>query len=741
MSYKALKRQLTTTLSLILVQHIGFAQASYSSADSVYVFNLINKAQHFFNNSMYDSAITNAEKAISYSRQKNFVHGEAWSMIKNADILIEKGDYAKAVAYPLLVERLGLKMKDSMVTAVSYLHQAQIKMYDNELDSAIHFFQKAFKTKLERVISPYSALAYNDLGYTYGQKAEHNRETENLIKALNYYERLGDDGGAAMALSNLASMYDGLGDKQKALEYEKKSIAKRQETDIEGLAIGYCNICQMYMQSGNLKEAEYYQQLCLKFSRQSRIESKVVLGLITSGLLASSKGDSRGSYEMEKKVIEILEKSHSNDQMLAKRYLAAAIGSGNLKEDSLITTGYFKKAMDLSHKLNLRDNLKLIYYYYTVFYKTRGDYYNAYDNYKKYIVYKDSLNSAETKLTIAELETKYQTEKKDNEISRLNNTQKITQLEIDKQKAVIEGNILQAQKKQNEIDLLAKTTELLDIKIKHQDEQLEKSLLIAKNNDQALKLAEQDKQLKERQLKQQRQLRNILVGAVLLLATLGIVVFNRYQLKKKLEQQEILLSVRNNIAKDLHDEIGSTLTSIKILSEVSQTNLQKDQHKTSLLLKKITEQSSQMQQGMSDIIWAIKPDNDKLENMLIRMREYIAQTLEPKGIATVFEIDEKVLQEVISMEQRRDFFLIFKEAINNVAKYAQCRKVMIRLMSANGNINLIITDDGIGFNIKQTGSSNGLKNMQERARAMNGNLNIQSTPGKGTLIDLKIPAT
>src|SRR4030095_5363032 len=98
------------------------------------------------------------------------------------------------------------------------------------------------------------------------------------------------------------------------------------------------------------------------------------------------------------------------------------------------------------------------------------------------------------------------------------------------------------------------------------------------------------------------QLRNLMIGGMALLIILGIVLFSRYKLAKKLQQQREMLEVRNNIAKNLHDEIGSALTSIKILSQVSQNSISKDQQKASSMLGMITEQSSQMQQGMSDLV-------------------------------------------------------------------------------------------------------------------------------------------
>ncbi len=727
-------------LTAILYLPSARAQSSYSTKDSLQVFDILDKAETYFEAFHYDSAFACTERAIALSRRLHFLRGEAMSIIKTTDILIEKTDIAKAAPYPAMEDRLGTILKDSLIKAIAYLHTAQVKMYNDDLDAAIPLFQKALKTKLDKVYNAYSAVAYNDLGYSYGGKGEYQLQADNLVKALNIYEKINDNEGAAMVLNNISSMYHTLGDFTRAVEYQKKSIEKRKPENVEGLAIGYCNICQMYMKMGDLKEAERYQQLCVKFSQQSKVEVREVMGYITSGLLANARGNNKEAYEFEKKVIDILEKSHSNDAMLDTRYIAAAIVSGGI-EDSTVTLAYFQKALDLAKKLNLRENLKSIYFSRTVFYKEHKNYYEAYENFKKYILYKDSLNSEETKRNIAEIETRYQTEKKDNEITRLNTEQKIKQLEIEKQKAVIAGNLLQAQKKQNEIDLLAKSTELLDIKIKQQDAQLEKNLLIARNNEQALKLAGQEKLINEQQLKDQKQVRNILIGSVLLLAALGFVLFNRYQLKKKLEQQKELLSVRNNIAKDLHDEIGSTLTSIKILSEVSQNNISRDQQKASVLLKKITEQSSQMQQGMSDIIWAIKPDNDKLENMVIRMREYVSHTLESKNIRTQFDIDEQVLGASIGMEQRRDLFLVFKEAVNNAAKYSNSKSVQVKLLSEDGIIKMVIADDGIGFETGKVTSSNGLKNMQARAAAMQGKLDIVSAPGRGTSVTLEIPAT
>jgi signal transduction histidine kinase len=427
--------------------------------------------------------------------------------------------------------------------------------------------------------------------------------------------------------------------------------------------------------------------------------------------------------------------------MLARRYVSAAVISRDLKMDTTVALGYFGKAQNLlrlSHdKGTLRDFYVNMYNYYTA----NNNYPAALAAYKKYILYKDSIISANTQSAIAEISTRYETKKKDDEIIRLNTGQKIKQLEIEKQKAIIGGNLLEAKQKENEILLLSQQRELQNARLKEQGEKLEKQSLISKNSQQQLKLSRQERQLKEKELQGQKQLLHFIIGGAIALVLIAGFIFNRYQLKKKIDKQKEMLAVRNNIARDLHDEIGSTLTSIKILSEVSKNNLEKDVGKAADMLSKITEQSAQMQQGMSDIIWAIKPDNDKMENMLIRMREYTAYALESKDIDVLFIVDNDVLEKNLDMQQRRDVFLIFKEAVNNAAKYSGACSMKIKLQKVFNDIEMEITDNGRGF--EQVGKTfmNGLKNMQARATSMNAKLEIISGINKGTSIIVKIPAT
>lgn len=736
-----MKKALHIILIIAAILLPAASSAQSANADSAAVFSLINTAESFFNQSNYDSAIFYCTKAQNLCRQKNYKKGLAYSLIELTDIYIDKDELQKAQLSADAVGKLGTQMKDSLVSAVSKMQMAQVKMYGNNFDGAIPLFKESLQY-LSRHPTIYTALAYNDLGYTFGRKGELSKQADNLIRSVSIYEKYFPDkyGEIGIALSNLSTLYYSINQKQKGIDYAKKALGYREKDgDKVKLSLSCCNISQLYIGIDNA-EAEKYLKLCEKYALQTNDQDRIIHSYVTASYLYTTTKRYSEAYDYEQKAIGLLERSKGDPAMLARRYVSAAVISRDLKEDTATTTAYFEKALKIlrlsKDKTSLRDYYVNICNYYTA----NNNYPAALAAYKKYILYKDSIISESTQSAIAEISTRYETKKKDDEIIRLNAGQKIKQLEIEKQKAIISGNLLEAKQKENEIKLLSQQKELQDSRLKQQEEKLEKQLLISQNNAQQLKLSRQAQQLKETELQAQKQLRNIIIGGVIAMLLFAGFIFNRYQLKKKIEQQQQMLAVRNDIARDLHDEIGSTLTSIKILSEVSKNNIGRDVKKASAMLSKITEQSAQMQQGMSDIIWAIKPDNDRMENMLVRMREYAAYALESKDIDVSFSVDDDVLEKNLDMQQRRDVFLIFKEAVNNAAKYSGARSVKIKLQKALNNIVMEIADNGKGFNRAET-SSNGLKNMQTRATGMNGELEIISSENKGTAIVMKIPAT
>ena len=194
--------------------------------------------------------------------------------------------------------------------------------------------------------------------------------------------------------------------------------------------------------------------------------------------------------------------------------------------------------------------------------------------------------------------------------------------------------------------------------------------------------------------------------------------------------------LRSKISRDLHDEMGSTLTSINILSKVA---MARDEERSEVLefLRKIKDHSGNMMESMSDIIWAINPANDSLEKVLIKMKEFAAEMLEPAGINYYFDNRDFAKQALLNLEERKDLYLVFKEAINNIVKYSQASEVTILLRFDKKALSLTIIDNGIGFDTTAPGTGNGIGNMKSRAAAMGAAFHIESIPGTGTSIFLK----
>ncbi len=197
--------------------------------------------------------------------------------------------------------------------------------------------------------------------------------------------------------------------------------------------------------------------------------------------------------------------------------------------------------------------------------------------------------------------------------------------------------------------------------------------------------------------------------------------------------------LRNSVARDLHDDMGSTLSTINILSSMAKSKMQTDAVKAAEYISKITDNSQRMMEAMDDIVWSIKPSNDSMHKIVARMREFATNVLESKEMELDFAADDSILEVKLNMQARRDLFLIFKEAVNNAAKYSAADKVRIRLQQEQKKLLLLVEDNGRGFDADAADEGNGLGNMQKRADSLQGTISIRSAPGQGTSMRLLIP--
>lgn len=206
--------------------------------------------------------------------------------------------------------------------------------------------------------------------------------------------------------------------------------------------------------------------------------------------------------------------------------------------------------------------------------------------------------------------------------------------------------------------------------------------------------------------------------------------------RNRIRQLTAIFAIRTKISRDLHDEIGSSLSSISILSQIALANGGQLSEREKALLEKISLQSKGTLDSLDDIIWTIQPANDKGEKLVDRIRLMANERLGPLGIAYALDASEEANRLTLKADQRWHCLMIVREALNNAAKYAECQQVQIRFGVEGRRITVEVKDDGKGFEIPQDSHRNGLANMEARAKALKGTLRIETAPGKGTRIVL-----
>jgi ligand-binding sensor domain-containing protein/two-component sensor histidine kinase len=203
----------------------------------------------------------------------------------------------------------------------------------------------------------------------------------------------------------------------------------------------------------------------------------------------------------------------------------------------------------------------------------------------------------------------------------------------------------------------------------------------------------------------------------------------------RIGQLKKMQAMRNTISTNLHDDIGASLSNIHILTVLTQRNMTNTENATSYITK-AGDEIQRISESLSDIVWNINPKFDDLDHLFIRMKRYAADMLEGKNIKAELIFPEAIEKLSMPMDQRRDFYLIFKEAVNNLVKYSEAEEAQIKVSIDHPFIRLEVEDNGQGFDELTLRYGNGLQNMKQRADKWRAILQVKSRPGQGTSISL-----
>lgn len=262
-----------------------------------------------------------------------------------------------------------------------------------------------------------------------------------------------------------------------------------------------------------------------------------------------------------------------------------------------------------------------------------------------------------------------------------------------------------------------------------------------KSKDQ-LRILSAESEMKTAIVSKQKQQKNLVITGTSILLIAGVYWFQRYRNKKRKQNQQEIAEERLRISRDLHDEIGATLSGIAMYSHMVKGSL--DTNNTNLAIQSaniIQESSTEMVHKLNDIVWLIKPQNETMEALIERLKNFTTEICATKNIVPEIKVTPEAASNTPPLDKRKNIYLICKEAINNAVKYSGATELAVHFIGKEKWLHIIVKDNGQGFNPDSNKHGNGLNNMRDRAEQIDGILNINTAPGIGCRVELQLKIT
>ena len=583
----------------------------------------------------------------------------------------------------------------------------QLYQAENKYDSSIHFYSQAAKLSTTTGLAMERSVAMQGMGESYMRLHKGDSSRKYLMQALGISRQSGNKGFEAGIFNNLANTYLNENRYEEALDYFIISANLYDSlNNMQGFSKALSNIGNVEYRLGHFEKATDYARQSIKLASTSNHESGVAYGHKLLGWIYRKQG------KLNEALLEYDSAKQKYTQLGIKRDIAEiALSMGNARYDK----GEFERAI-LHYKEALlscqqSDYIPFIPYCYSGLAFS----FHSLKNYKLAGLYADSLVQTARSINVNLLMDGYELK------SSIHEAQKDFEkaLLYEKKHQIIKDSLTEVQNRQAMEEAAAKYQ--ADLKQKEIDQ------------------LRQDMKLQDTELQHSRIIQFGIGLAFLLGLVIAFMIFNRIQIINRANRQLEIERMRNAIALDLHDDIGSALSSINISSQLALN--ENPSEPSAPVFKRINDQAVRVLERMSDIVWSINAENDGIEKVISKMKEFAAEILESKNIEFDFTIGKDLKGLMLDSEKRKNFFLVYKEAINNAAKYSMARHVQVALFRNGSHLNLQITDNGKGFSLDQIRKGNGLKNMEHRANTLGGKLDIQSSPGMGTRLELSIPIT
>ncbi len=709
---------------------------------------LYNRSAYFNYKGLFDSTYFYGKKAYELLKDSPFKKAIALSLSNMATGMGQQN--AKKIEIYYQVEKIYDELKDTTGWLFVYNNLSRNYTYLHKFDSAVYYSEKALNLCRLQNNDFNISTSLQQLANIYFEKHNFDKAVETAIEAIVYSRKAKNVSSEIWLLITLGSIYAQQNEFNTSLQYYDEAHDKSMASGFKK------HLSRIYLEAGgvhlamkdyiraenNFNQARDYNHLSKsQYGRMATLSSFCDLHLAKKEYLKVISSAREG-------VAIGKELNVGPDLIHMINIMGIAFLNLNQYDSALF---YSNQSYQMSVEYN--DGLKISEVAQTLaeIYEKQGNYTQALYFYRQYKSNSDSIYNVEKAQIIADAEKKYQVVKSKEEIARLNAEKTSKELEL--KNHLFQINIQQSEAAQKEISLmlLSRESEVKDLELSRISSiaQVKESEVTFKNKE--LQVANAENLLNKLNSKQELLVRNITLLIALLTTLFGILFFIWFRKQKELQARQSLLTERLRISRELHDDLGSTLSSISVYSDVAKNRAIKNVG-TEEVLSKISYASRELIDKMSDIVWSLNPENETLEQLKNRMVAFAAIMFTPSNINFSFDMDSELENHTIPVESRKNVYLIFKEAVHNIVKYAKCTDVLITIHKTEKGILFCINDNGAGFKMEVTRNGNGngkavtdnvlggngIRNMHARANSINSLLSINSQPGKGTAITLLI---
>jgi signal transduction histidine kinase/tetratricopeptide (TPR) repeat protein len=704
-----------------------------------------------------DSALFYSEKIKEESLTTNYELGMGKQLLSKSYALYfrNKNDpegLSKAV-------EIFTRYKERLFSGIAY---RQVARQDERLNdyagsrknyyTSISFLSGAGEPKeLQRV--------YYELGRSFYQTFEADSAVSYLITALELAEKMDEPGRIFNASGALGEMYlvnDNLDEAAKYLKYAldiRTPATSRVEVRSRFGSYAACMILR-----GEFEKAEAAMKEYAMINEKLGDNWGVINLNKLKGIYAYSKGNYSGALQYLRDAFSRRDeiKAYTFDLKNICFFLAKTEYEIGMYDSALDHLAY---VMDLANQLQFAADLMDASLLASQCYEKKGKTDSAYYYFSVYDHIKDSILTFRKEKAVMELTAKYETEKKEQQIKLLQGKNELSAYQLRLKSGEIEKQNLLDAKKSQQLIVLSQQNEISRLEAGQKNLALQNQGREMLKKQSELELVSKESQLQTAVATKENQQKKFAYVAVLAVLVFGALIFYRYRQSHKLgkqlalslvslrEAQDQLVktekekeaeNVRVRISRDIHDEVGATLSGVALFSEIAKQKMEQNRpDDAQVYLNHISVNSKEMVEKMSDIVWAINPDNDSFERIITKLQSYAFNLCAGKGISLHLDIDGEIQNDYPVMQVKRNLYLFMKEAINNAVKYSDGKNIFLSLRRQADTITAEIRDDGKGFDTGLSNMGNGLKNMKDRADSLDAKFTIDSGEGKGTCVRLQ----